>query len=505
MSAAKIMPTILLFGLYACTGNQESPGDSGNVENVDSNSIENAKIVDLQKTRNHTINKEIDPGFMLTAEEEICVVSYPSLRAENIRAGVTIAGVVGTAEVTPLCSETLTTNCVTTAAFPAVDTQGLAAKVVSGQTVAGTAGTAIQAKDDCTAANQTDCIATSTYKTIDLSSKDAGGALDITGSNFESRAASASTFEYWDENGNRHTNTGDADLTSNNLKSGVNILGTDGTTDPLNCASISSGTWISVPGDPDYGTNDFCVMKYEAKNNGSNEPTSTVANAPWGSIDFYDAKTECASLGKGFHLMTNDEWMTITANVANVDSNWSGGSVGSGNLYRGHSDNDPSAACPADADDSKGFVEGTCTAQAAGGTEGSEGTQRRTMSLSNGQVIWDLSGNVRQWIDYFNDGEKPTPNDGAYNEFNLPIAGTTTMPLSDLIPTNAVKSFWVNSWNSDQGVGKGRNGVDDDGGALTRGGGYTGGDKNGIFRYRLDQGPAAKYTTLGFRCAITRP
>ncbi|MFK7826952.1 MAG: hypothetical protein AB8G05_22610, partial [Oligoflexales bacterium] len=194
------------------------------------------------------------------------------------------------------------------------------------------------------------------------------------------------------------------------------------------------------------------------------------------------------------------EYMTIAANVANVASNWSNGTVGDAELARGHSDSDPASACAADASDANAYVETTCTGSSSGTF-----SQRRTMNLSNGNVIWDLSGNVREWTDYYNDEEKPTPNDTSYNEFSLPIVGTTTMPLSDLIPTNAVKSFWDDSWDSTEGVGKGKSGVDADGGGFTRGGGYTGGTNNGIFRFRLDEDATASSATLGFRCAVELP
>ena len=49
------------------------------------------------------------------------------------------------------------------------------------------------------------------------------------------------------------------------------------------------GEWIRVPGNPAYGTNDFCVMKYEAKCSNANgqscpstdTPTSTADGTPW--------------------------------------------------------------------------------------------------------------------------------------------------------------------------------------------------------------------------------
>lgn len=143
--------------------------------------------------------------LFLTPEQEMCVASYPNLKPENIKAGVTISGVEGTATEYPLCSDSVKTGCITSATFPAIDTQGLAAKIVVGQTIGGVSGTGIAAIADCTVGGQSDCIATNTFKSMDLSAKDSGGALDITNSSFTTRVTNSSTFEYWDENGLRHT------------------------------------------------------------------------------------------------------------------------------------------------------------------------------------------------------------------------------------------------------------------------------------------------------------
>ncbi len=75
------------------------------------------------------------------------------------------------------------------------------------------------------------------------------------------------------------------------------------------------------------GTDDFCVMKYEAKNVGG-VATSQAVGTPWVSISQTDAIA--ASTAAGGHLLTDAEWMTIAADVLSVKYNWSGGEVGSG-------------------------------------------------------------------------------------------------------------------------------------------------------------------------------
>ena len=430
--------------------------------------------------------------------------------AAKVVTGNMVAGVAGSAiEQKANCSSDGGTDCAATATYAAALTTGLGPKIISGNTVAGVAGSATEESNpDCSAGNQTSCVATTTYKTMDLTNKDAGGALDLTDSNFETRVASASTFEYWDENGMRHTNAGDGDLLASNIDTGTNIFGVDGTAVAPDCSSIPFGIWILVPGDPDYGTNDFCVMKYEAKcsladgstctaSASTESPTSTAANTPWVSINQQDAITECASLGKGYHLITNDEWMAIATNVAAVASNWSNGVVGDAQLKRGHSDNSPSQACAASSDDSLNVVESDCTAQASANDDFIE---QRTHTLSNGEVIWDLAGNVTEWTSYFNDEEKPTPAATGWRQLSA-FTGTATMPGSDIVPMLATS----NSWTSSNSIGMFLTGIDSSGGALIRGGSYNYGQWAGVFNGTLNKGPTEFNNDRGFRCAVAVP
>ena len=266
-------------------------------------------------------------------------------------------------------------------------------------------------------------------------------------------------------------------------------------TPSIDCTSLA-GAWIDVPGDADYGTNDFCLMKYEARNV-SGAPFSQPTNAPWNSVSQATAISECQSLGNGYRLINNDEWMTVAANVAGVASNWSAGSVGNGVLAQGHSDNNPSNACESDANDTNAWVDGSCTGSSSGSFD-----QKRTLNLSNGELIWDLAGNLSEWTTYFNDSDKPTPT-GGWNEYSTPVVGTGTTPLSDIIPTS--KSYWNTSWNSSEGIGEYQAGTNGSGGALLRGGRFKFPKQVGVFT--ADFSIDSTYTTnghkRGFRCVYS--
>jgi prepilin-type N-terminal cleavage/methylation domain-containing protein len=290
-------------------------------------------------------------------------------------------------------------------------------------------------------------------------------------------------------------------------------------------ASIpQGGDWIRVPGNSDYETEDFWAMKYEAKcvgadgqallspdtgemktyNNEINPCiassdryiSSTKSGYPIGNINHDTAKAYCESIGT--HLITNEEWMTIARNAEQVNSNWSGGSPGEGYFYSGHNDYNP-----------HGSLQASLDADGYAGTNNTSGNQRRTLTLSNGEVIWDLSGNVFEHVmrtpaDLQTLIATPSCNTGTGGQWCE--HGTTTSPYisewtADVTQSNTGPSNETD-WNSLQGMGK----LYTVGGMANkinffRGGASSNYSSAGIYNMVFVGGPDNAIDYVGFRCA----
>ena len=154
-------------------------------------------------------------------------------------------------------------------------------------------------------------------------------------------------------------------------------------------------------------------MKYEAKNEGAattqdatdDIPVSKPEESPVWNISQNDARSACKNLnsessdsdidndtgGDGtYALISNPEWMTIARNIENVDKNWTSGTVGTGCLFRGN----VGATVPCQGVDS-GYRKGVLERDF-----GLERPDLAKLTLDNGAEIWDLSGNVQEFVDW---------------------------------------------------------------------------------------------------------
>lgn len=139
--------------------------------------------------------------------------------------------------------------------------------------------------------------------------------------------------------------------------------------------------WIGVPSmripiDAAGGTRvvpAFCVMKYVASIISGGVATSSETGAPAVNYTWDSMKASCVA--GGGRILRDSEWMAIAHNIVNVDSNWTGGVVDSGDLK-------------------EGLQNAGASAQSAVGLS----APGRSRTLSTGETIWDIGGNVWQSV-----------------------------------------------------------------------------------------------------------
>jgi hypothetical protein len=220
----------------------------------------------------------------------------------NVKQGVVIASITGTLTSTgPAdCKADGEVACVSTSMFPAAAASSLASKVLSGETVAGVAGTAPVRPADCALDGATGCVATVGFPAVNLtlltpsvlkkSTTVAGITGDYPSSTYPLPGASGTTdltslasttaagsYEFFDSSGVRYTGAitdagtiavgtsaqtfnaslyrgftvpGDANLLATNIASGVSIFGVAGSAAlrPADCAADGATDCVSVAG-----------------------------------------------------------------------------------------------------------------------------------------------------------------------------------------------------------------------------------------------------------------
>jgi formylglycine-generating enzyme required for sulfatase activity len=203
----------------------------------------------------------------------------------------------------------------------------------------------------------------------------------------------------------------------------------------------------------------FKVAQYAASKSDEGKAIITASLKPWVNINFNDAKKAC--IDAGYSLITETQWLAIAHNVVNVDANWTKGKVGEGKLFRGIRKGDVSGA-------------------QAGDFEPTNKKERRWLTLSNGQQICDMNGNVFSWV--FDDlhGDE----NGVINKsFDSSDPSISTAPYPSL----------------EKGMGWRPSSANWSGIALVRGGYWGSDDLAGVFN--LGNGwPVSDHDLVGFRC-----
>ena len=184
--------------------------------------------------------------------------------------------------------------------------------------------------------------------------------------------------------------------------------------------------YVPVPAPKDETFESFCVAKYEMKDQSSSSDISPDAFIPRAFKTPYvatkqEAQVSCQELGQElnsednfgeYDLIKNDEWQTLARNIELVGDNWGDGSVGSTKgLTRGYStieDTGTIEGLEASREDNQSCeglpiydetIPGYDFSKSLSGECDSFGySRRRTHHLSNREVIWDLAGNLCEWV-----------------------------------------------------------------------------------------------------------
>lgn len=204
----------------------------------------------------------------------------------------------------------------------------------------------------------------------------------------------------------------------------------------------------------------FKVGKYLSSRSAGEILQVTAEGAPWVEIDYADSIEACKAAGGT--LITELQYLAIAHDIANQPSNWTGGKVGDSELYRGLHTGDVDEAQP-------------------GTFESSNLNERRWHVLSNGETVFDFSGNAYSWV--FDDVQGDESGIVA-KPFAKDSPSITTAPF----PSMEKGVGWIPKAGSD------RSGL-----ALVRGGCWNSDGRAGVFVLYSDW-PDGEDGYVGFRC-----
>jgi formylglycine-generating enzyme required for sulfatase activity len=188
---------------------------------------------------------------------------------------------------------------------------------------------------------------------------------------------------------------------------------------------------------------------------------------PWTHLTFDEAKTVCEA--SGFKLIAESQWLGLAHQLAYVPNNWaeSNGRLFGGELKQGlRLDEDKKRTVPYD-----------------GNYLPTNSDEHRGLRLPNGEWVYDLNGNLTQWV---------------FDDLHGDKNGLIASAIDRHDPSRAIAPF------ASQSRGMGRypqSPVAWAAYALVRGGSFRSGNNAGLFALGVDW-PSRRDYTLGFRCVI---
>lgn len=204
----------------------------------------------------------------------------------------------------------------------------------------------------------------------------------------------------------------------------------------------------------------FQVGQYLCSQDADGKAAATVAGKPWVEINFHDAKKACEEAG--LKLIAELQCLAIAHDIASQDINWTGGKAGEGKL-------------------SQGLHKWTAEEAQAGDFVSPDEQERRWFQLSNGERVYDFSGNAYSWV---------------FDDVQGDEQGLVAKPFTEDSPSIATAPYP----SMEKGMGwRPKAGSDWSGYALVRGGCWGGEDDAGVFNLSYDW-PDGRYDDVGFRC-----
>jgi len=280
------------------------------------------------------------------------------------------------------------------------------------------------------------------------------------------------------------------------------------------------GSFTLIPAAAPYMDRAFCVAQFEMKAfYGSNilldgdksylaaySAISSSTGTPWVNLNRDQAITECQSLNPAgsYDLINNRQWQAIAKNAEMNNINWTSSVVGQEMMYRGHSDNSKfhsSSSLPiTDISDEYSETGESISSSLSNGKE-----QRRTLSITsynfiNGENLWDVSGNVSEWI------KNSNITDFGLTAYMIDLSTSDSSILWDGLLGNIKFQFGPKGLYTGLiqygGFGYGNliipSGSSNNG--IIRGGYWNDGDHAGVFSTTLDVDSNNSNNNIGFRC-----
>jgi hypothetical protein len=156
-------------------------------------------------------------------------------------------------------------------------------------------------------------------------------------------------------------------------------------------------------------------------------------------------------------------------------------------MFRGHTDNAPANVLGASTDN-----------DAYSGTGQTTGEQRRTLTLNNGEVIWDFSGDAWEWTQSTTEGGQQPGTTGGYAWRDWNTLTNPGVTVVNPFPSYANPS--AASWTSSQNIGQVySSSAEQTLRGFRRGGGINSAGNAGVFALDLNVVPTFTSSGLSFR------